>query len=165
MKKWYACYTKPKAEKKTRDRLNRAGIECFLPIRKERRQWSDRLKTVEAPLFTSYIFVFIEPHENYKVRLEGDLVGFIIFEGKPISIPEIQIETIKRIIAADNKVEVVPADMKPGEKIEIIGGHLIGVKGELIRHQGSHKVLVRLEEIGQGVVFEIDKELIASRID
>ncbi len=165
MKKWYACYTKPRAEKKTRDRLDKAGIECFLPIRKERRQWSDRLKTIEVPLFTSYIFVFIEQHENYKVRLEGDLVGFITFEGKPVSIPDEQIETIKRIVAAESKVEVVPADMKPGEKIEIIGGQLLGIKGELIRHQGNHKVLVRLDEIGQGVLFTIEKSMIASRID
>jgi transcription antitermination factor NusG len=164
MKKWYACYTKPRAEKATQLRLNRSGITCYLPLRKERRRWSDRLKTITVPLFTSYIFVNIEEHEFNKTRIEGELVGFISFGGKPVSIPENQIETIKLIAINAEDVEVVPSNILPGEKIQITGGALIGVLGELVRHQGNHKVLVRLAEIGQGVLFTIDKNMIALAI-
>lgn len=164
VKNWYACYTKPRAEKATFKRLEQAGIEAFLPLRKERRKWSDRLKTVTVPLFTSYIFVCIEEHLQNKVRLEGQLVGFIIFEGKPVPIPPQQIEAIRKITFVCEELDVVPSDVEPGEKIEIIAGHLMGIKGELIRHQGAHKVLVRLDEIGQGLIFELDRKLIASRL-
>ncbi len=163
-KKWYACYTKPRAEKATYKRLEQAGIEVYLPLKRERRKWSDRLKTVTVPLFTSYIFVCIEEHLQNKVRYEGQLVGFIIFEGKPVPIPPQQIEAIKRISDVCEELDVAPSNIAPGEKIEIIGGRLIGIKGELIQHKGNHKVLVRLDEIGQGVVFEIDKKLIATRL-
>lgn len=162
--KWYACYTKPRSEKTTQSRLIRAGINCYLPLRKERRKWSDRLKTVTVPLFTSYIFVQIEEYEFNKTRIEGEIVGFISFSGKPASIPDDQIEIIKRIAGNAEEVEVVPSDIKPGEKIQITGGPLIGVNGELVRHQGNHKVLVRLTEIGQGVIFTIDKDLISPEI-
>ncbi len=163
-KKWYACYTKPRAEKATYKRLLQAGIEAYLPLRKERRKWSDRLKTVLVPLFTSYIFVHIEEHLQNKVRYDGQLVGFIIFEGKPVPIPPQQIDAIRKISNVCDDIDVAPSTIAPGEKIEIIAGHLMGIKGELIRHHGTHKVLVRLDEIGQGVMFEIDKEFIATRI-
>jgi transcriptional antiterminator RfaH len=162
--KWYACYTKPRAEKKSLEKLQRAGITCYLPLKKERRKWSDRLKTIYTPLFTSYIFVYIADHEFYKTRIEGDLVGFITFEGKAVAIPEAQIDIIKRIISTGEALDVVPADMKAGQKIEIIEGPLMGVMAELVRHQGNHKVLIRLDDLKQGLLFTIDKSFIASRI-
>jgi transcriptional antiterminator RfaH len=161
---WYACYTKPRAEKKSFSRLQQAGINCYLPLKKERRKWSDRLKTIYTPLFTSYIFVFIDEHEIHKVRLEGDLVGFVTFEGKAVPIPEAQIDIIKRITAAGEELDIVPADMKEGQKIEIIEGPLMGIMAELVRHQGNHKVLIRLDHLKQGVLFTIDKSFIASRL-
>lgn len=163
-KKWFACYTKPRAEKSTYKRLLQAGIETFLPLRKERRKWSDRLKTVTVPLFTSYIFVNIEEHLQNKVRIEGQLVGFIVFEGKAVAIPSAQIEAIRKIASVCEELDVVPSGIEPGEKIEVIAGRLMGIKGELIRHHGAHKVLVRLDEIGQGVLFELDRQLIAPRL-
>jgi transcriptional antiterminator RfaH len=159
--KWYACYTKPRAEKASFAKLERAGITCYLPLRTERRKWSDRLKIVKVPLFTSYIFVYIDNHEFNKTRIEGDLVGFITFEGKAVAIPDEQIETIRRLVTSGEELEVAPADIKPGQRVEITGGQLIGVRGELIRHQGAHKVLIRLD-IGQGLIFSVNKEMIGS---
>lgn len=159
--KWYACYTKPRAEKQTLLRLERAGIDCYLPLKTERRKWSDRLKTVQVPLFPSYIFVRIENYEFNKTRIEGDIAGFIVFEGKPVPIPDEQVDAIRRLISSGSELEIAPADMKPGQRIEITGGSLIGIKGELVRHQGAQKVLVKLD-IGQGVLFNIDKSLIGS---
>lgn len=159
--KWYACYTKPRAEKACQARLERAGIICYLPLKTERRKWSDRMKVVRVPLFTSYIFVCIENHEFNKARIEGDLVGFITFEGKAVAIPEDQIETIRRLVSSGEELEVAPSDIKPGQRIQITGGQLMGIVGELVRHEGAHKVLVRLD-IGQGVIFKVDKEMIGS---
>lgn len=159
--KWYACYTKPRAEKTSLARLERAGITCYLPLKTERRKWSDRLKVVKTPLFTSYIFVCIENHEFHKARLEGDLVGFITFEGRPVAIPDWQIETVKTLVTSGTELELAPSDIKAGERIQIVSGSLMGISGELVRHQGAHKVLVRLD-IGQGVLFSVDKDSIGS---
>lgn len=163
--KWYAFYTRPRAEKVSFAKLDKAGYQCYLPLKRERKKWSDRIKTVMVPLFTSYIFVQAHEYQLNGIRIEGGLVGYITFEGKPASIPEAQMDIIRKIVTEADSLEVVPSDMKPGQRIEITGGSLLGVKGELVRHQGSHKVLVRLDEIGQGIVFTLDKNLIASRLD
>ena len=45
--KWYAIYTKPRAEKHVNQRLLEKGVETFLPLQKTYRIWSDRKKLVE----------------------------------------------------------------------------------------------------------------------
>jgi transcription antitermination factor NusG len=55
--KWYAVYTRPRWEKKVAALLLHKGIESYCPLNKVRRRWSDRTKTIEEPLFKSYVFV------------------------------------------------------------------------------------------------------------
>jgi transcriptional antiterminator RfaH len=59
-KNWFVFYTKSRQEKKVNDLLLRHGFEPYLPLQKVLRQWSDRKKKVEVPLFNSYIFVRVE---------------------------------------------------------------------------------------------------------
>lgn len=159
---WYACYTKAKSERSAITRLERVGVTCYLPLKKERRKWSDRLKVIETPLFNSYIFVHIKQSEFHKVRLEGEIVRFITFEGKPVPIPQEQIDIIKQLLSSGTEIEVAPSGMKPGQKIIVVSGPLLGIKGELIRHQGTHRVLIRLDEIGQGLLITVDSDNIGS---
>jgi len=42
--KWYAIYTRPRAEKQVAERLHEKGIHVYLPLQKKLRQWSDRKK-------------------------------------------------------------------------------------------------------------------------
>ncbi len=56
-KHWYAIYTKPRWEKKVHHLLSEKGLEAYCPLNKVTRKWSDRMKTVEEPLFKSYVFV------------------------------------------------------------------------------------------------------------
>ena len=57
---WYVLYTKHRNEKKVAQRLSEAGYTVYCPLQKVRRQWSDRTKVVEEPLFKSYLFIQIE---------------------------------------------------------------------------------------------------------
>ena len=48
---WYALRTNGHHEKRVRDRLAGVGIEPFLPLTRQQRQWSDRKMLIELPLF------------------------------------------------------------------------------------------------------------------
>ena len=63
---WYAIFTKPRSEKKVHQRMLDQQIEAFLPLVKTVRQWSDRKKTVEVPLISSYVFVYLPENDLYK---------------------------------------------------------------------------------------------------
>lgn len=64
---WYVVYTKPKWEKKVAEQLRNKGIECYCPLITQVRQWSDRKKKVEVPLFNSYVFVQLPDSERNAV--------------------------------------------------------------------------------------------------
>jgi transcriptional antiterminator RfaH len=70
--KWYPVYTHPRAEKKACQALINKGIETYLPLHKQLKQWSDRKKWVEEPLIKSYLFVRITTLEQTKVLMTND---------------------------------------------------------------------------------------------
>ena len=54
--KWYAVRTAAGREKAVSGQLANKGYEQFLPMYRTRRQWSDRVKELELPLFPGYLF-------------------------------------------------------------------------------------------------------------
>ena len=57
---WYVLVTKPRAELKVKDRLEKIGISVCCPTVVEKRQWSDRVKKVVVPLLPSMVLVFLK---------------------------------------------------------------------------------------------------------
>ena len=54
---WYAVHTRHQHEKLVAQRLVNKGFEVFLPLYTEVRQWRDRAKRLELPLFSCYVFL------------------------------------------------------------------------------------------------------------
>ena len=88
-KKWFAIYVKSRNEKKVFNTLDSIGVESFLPLITKMKQWSDRRKKVEEPLFRSYLFVCIPLSDYYKVLNVSGVVKFICFEKKPVEVPDL----------------------------------------------------------------------------
>ena len=88
--KWYPVYTNPRAEKKAQTALQNKGILTYLPLRRQQKQWSDRKKWVEEPLFKSYIFVYITEQEQTEVLMTKGIARFIYFGNKVASMPAIK---------------------------------------------------------------------------
>ena len=94
-KTWFAAYVKSRAEKKVALELEALGIEFYLPLTKKLKQWSDRRKWVEEPLFRSYIFVHIDQSEYFTALNANGVVRYVSFGGKAVAIPEVQIKAIQ----------------------------------------------------------------------
>ena len=82
-KKWLVVYTKPRWEKKVNTSLVNKGIEAYCPLNKVRRKWSDRMKTIEEPLFKSYVFVKVEDAGMTEVRFVDGVLNYVYWNGKP----------------------------------------------------------------------------------
>lgn len=97
MKNWYAVYVRLYHEKKIRDRLTVMGIENFLPVKEEIRQWSDHRKKMECVVMPMIIFVHVTPNEYNKVLTIPSVVNFMILrEGNaPMVISDQQMEKFK----------------------------------------------------------------------
>jgi transcription antitermination factor NusG len=155
--KWYALYTRPRAEKLVYQRLVEDGIETFLPLQKTYRMWSDRKKLVEKPLLTSYIFVKTCSKYFPMVYKTNGVVKFVSFEGHPVSIPQNQIDNLRLLINSDAEIEVSSEKFAPGDNVEVVNGSLVGLTGELIKIGSHNRVVVRIDRLDQNLILKIPK--------
>jgi transcription antitermination factor NusG len=117
--KWYGVYTKPRWEKKVHALLREQGIESYCPINKVRRKWSDRIKTVEEPLFKSYVFVRIPEAEKTTVRMTPGVINFVYWMGKPAIVKDREIQAIKNFLNEHSEIMVEPIELRPNQKVRI----------------------------------------------
>src|SRR5690349_12724362 len=82
-KKWLVFYTKSRHEKKVKELLEKNGMEVFLPMQRQLRQWSDRKKKVEVLLFNSYIFVFETESKIPEILAVPGVAWNIRYNNKP----------------------------------------------------------------------------------
>jgi len=161
--RWYAVYTKSRTEKKAAADLEEKGVEVYLPLLKTLKQWSDRKKWVEEPLFRSYLFVRIYD-KNYLDVLQTDgAVRFITFRQKRIPIPDAQIEAVKAFLNDEERISTQETDYQPGDQIEVVRGPMRGLLGTLVEVKGKQRVLIEIESIGQRLIINIPKSLLERR--
>jgi transcription antitermination factor NusG len=158
--KWYPVYTHPRAEKKACQALTNKGLEAYLPLHKQLKQWSDRKKWVEEPFIKSYLFVRIKEHEQSEVLMTKGIARFIYFSGKIASMPDRQIAELKLLMASPFELEITEENLQPGEKIMIKAGPLKGLTGEIISYQSQKRLALRLENMGYSIIVHVAASLI-----
>ncbi len=159
--KWYAVYTRPRWEKKVNGLLLQKGIESYCPLNKVRRKWSDRIKTVEEPLFKSYVFVKIADEERTSVRMTNGVVNFVYWEGKPAIIKEKEIQTIKRFLDEYENVEAVKMEISPGDNVQVASGPLMDKEGKVLEVKNK-TAKVCIDSLGYMLIAYIDKSKLIS---
>src|SRR5438874_517719 len=132
MSHWYSVYTRPRHEKHVLQELNDKHIEAFLPTYKVRRRWSDRYKIVEEPLFKNYLFVKMVLEKYHDTLRPYGAVSFVKFDDKPAEIPEVEVESIRRLILSELPYNPHPY-LKVGRKVRVRSGPLEGCEGILTR--------------------------------
>lgn len=158
--KWYPVYTHPRAEKKACQALINKGIECYLPLHRQLKRWSDRKKWVDEPFIKSYLFVRIKDNEQTEVLTTKGIARFIYFSGKSTSMPDRQIEDLKLLMASSFELEITEENLQPGEKIIIKAGPLKGMVGEIISYRSQKQLALRLESLGCSIIVHMAASLI-----
>lgn len=148
-------YTRSRNEKKVAEDLTLRGFEAYLPLMHTLRQWSDRKRMVEVPLFNSYVFVNVEPGLLHKVLESTGAVYVVKFEGIPAVIPQNQIDNLKLLLDTSTDIEVTTDEFIHNEHVEVTRGPLRGFRGVFVEYKGRKQVLMRLEAINQSLLITI----------
>jgi transcription elongation factor/antiterminator RfaH len=159
-RRWYAIYTKSRNEKKAAQELRSRGVEVYLPTIKTLRQWSDRKKWVEEPLFKSYLFVRILDKDYLDVLQARGVVHFITFQKKRVPIPDPQIEAVRAYL---NETDPIPPDelhFEPGSRVEITRGTMRGLTGTMVKVRGKHRVVIEIEVINEKLFLNVPKSFL-----
>ncbi len=130
-----------------------------MPLKQEIKQWSDRKKLIETPLFSSYVFAKVKTTEYYKIpTMITGFLRFVTIGGNKIAIRENEIETIKLSLKQnDTEIETTTENFDKNETIEITKGFLKGNFGKLIDFKGKKRVAIRLESLQSNIIIEIDR--------
>ncbi len=156
---WYALYTRPRFEKKVVVELHRREIESYLPVQTVVRQWSDRKKKVEEPLFRSYVFVHTTSNDRINSLQIDGVVRMVGFGGKPSIIPDDQIDAIKRFLTEGYRFELQDY-LVQGDRVKVTHGPLMGVHGKLVEIRNERRFVISIEAIRQSIAVEIDPGLL-----
>lgn len=134
---WFVLYTKSRNEKIVAEKLRAMAIEVYCPIIKRKRQWSDRIKTVEEPLFSSYCFVRLNEHERQVVFAVPGVVRYLFWQSKPAIVRDSEIDTIKAMLneVDHNLIQVKP--LMPGDQLAITSGSFQNMVGKVVRQDGK----------------------------
>lgn len=153
---WYLLYTNPRSEKKAAQELVANGFEVFLPIQRVLKQWSDRKKWVDEPLFRSYLFIYTQKEKNFtKILGTQHIVKFVSFNGEAVKVNQRDIDLIHILIGNFNSIVSEPYKPKPGDIVEVQAGPLIGQKAKLVKVKGSQQVYIEIPAIMQNVKINI----------
>lgn len=144
---WYVVYTKPKWEKKVAEKLMQAGIECYCPLITQIKQWSDRKKKVEVPLFNSYVFVQLSENERNTVFTIPGVVRYLFWLGKPAIVRDEEINVIKKSLNASNIADVSVSSIQVGDRIKLDSGVFSNQDAIVQEISKTHYILV-LESLG-----------------
>lgn len=155
-KRWYAIYVKSRAEKKALAELEEKEIEAYLPLERKLKQWSDRKRWVEEPLFKGYLFVKIDLKHRFDVLTISHVVNFVKFSGKIDPVHDSQIQLIKEILDAEIPLEVTYENYAPGDTVEINKGRLRGLRGEMVEVMNKHKLLINISSIRQNILLQVN---------
>ena len=154
-KKWYAVYTKPRWEKKVAERLDEKRIEHYLPMVKTLKQWSDRKKWVQEPLFKSYIFVHISEDEYLPSLQTPGVVRYVTIGRERISIPPLQIEAVRQFIESGDDLLTASPEMHVGDRVIVRRGPLNGLEGTLVEIHQKHRVRIVIDGIQQSLHIKV----------
>lgn len=159
-KKWYILKTPPRAEKKIHQFLLKNDIDSFLPLQRKLRNWHDRKKWIEVPLFNSYIFINIETKKRTKIFELHNAIKFLFIGKEVATLSENEIEKIKLLCSYTGNIEITNDILKVGDKIEITEGFFIGEIGYLVKLKGKTKFKISINGLGCSAHVEVEQKMI-----
>ena len=157
-KVWRAFYTRPRHEKKAADRLI-GEHEVFCPVKEVRVKWSDRWKTVEKVLFTSYLFARVDERGRIGILEDPSVVCSVMYLGKPATIRDEEIELIRMILGEAVNGEIDVKQIQPGDRVKVAGGELHDYEGVVITVKGN-RARLRLDSLQCDVEFTVDAKFL-----
>jgi transcription antitermination factor NusG len=156
---WYALTVRPQHEKAVADQLRAKVLESYLPLYRARRRWSDRIQTVDLPLFSRYVFCRFNFEARLKVLQISSIVSIVGFGGKPCPIPDHEIETIQAVVGSGLPFSPWPF-LHIGQRVRVTQGALEGLEGILARKKSGYRVIVNMEMLNRAVAVEIEQDLV-----
>jgi transcription termination/antitermination protein NusG len=158
MQEWYVVHTKNRFENVVFESLQKKALETFLPKILVRSKRKDRRKMIRVPLFPGYLFVKtdLSPAEHLEIVKTTGAVKLIGNKTGPISVPDEIVDSLKIIVASENKV-ITGSRFQKGDQVMVVAGPFTGVTGVFSRYKGQGRVIVHIDALGQFAAVDVSE--------
>ena len=152
---WYALKIKPRQEWVAAANLTAKGYDLLLPTYKSKRRWSDRIKTLELPLFPGYLFCQFDVTRRLPI-LQTPGVCSVVGIGKcPEPIDEAEIEAIRTVVSSGATYQPHPY-LNVGQLVQVEHGALTGLTGIVTQVKNDFRLIISVNLLMRSVSVEID---------
>lgn len=156
---WFAVRVKSNYEKPVSAILRGKGFEEFVPTYRARRQWSDRIKVIDLPLFPGYLFCRLDLNKRLPLLTTP---GFLYLVGKgktPEPVDEIEILAIQSVVRSG--IPAVPwPSLVVGQKVRLERGPLRGVEGVVAKIADQQSIFVNVTLLQRSVSVQVEPDWI-----
>jgi len=156
---WFALQVRTRHEAGVARFLSGRGYEPFVPMYESRREWSDRIKLVETPLFPGYLFCRFDINNRLPILTTPGVIQVVGFNRTPIPVEDAEIDAIQNLVASGFPSQPWPF-LQAGDRVQINSGPLRGLEGLLVELKGSHRLVVSVTLLQRSVAVEIDSALV-----
>jgi transcription antitermination factor NusG len=153
---WFALQVKPRHEFVTARLLKSKGCDEFVPSYRLRRNWTDRIKEVDVPLFTGYVFCRFDAQVRWPILSTQGVIRVVGNSHGPQPIPDHEIESIRTVMTSG--LNPRPCEyLKAGDRVRIARGPLSGVEGTMICMHNRRQLILSVELVQGSVVVDVDQ--------
>jgi transcription antitermination factor NusG len=151
---WYAAYTCVNQERKVAERLDRRGIEFYLPLYRTLRRRSDRRVALSLPLFPGYVFVHLSLPNRAKVLEVPSVVRLVGPQSAPVALPPDEIERLRKGLSGEVLAEPCRY-LTAGCRVRVVNGPFEGCEAVLLRRKQGLRAAISLDLIMRSFTIEV----------
>ena len=136
--KWFVAHTKFRGELKAQESFSALGVNSYVPVYEEKREWSDRVKKTTTPAISGYIFFQAEKINYALVNLNPYLKNVLRRFGKAVEIKRSEIDAMKNCLKNYTEED----SFNTGDTVKILSGCLKNKEGIIETVEGSFLTLL-----------------------
>jgi transcription antitermination factor NusG len=159
---WFAVQTVPQHEHRVSAQLRNRGHEEFLPTVQMRRQWSDRTRVSERPLFPGYVFCRVQRSSFGGVLNTPGVYRIVSFGGHPYPISDEEVLFLRRVVHSGRDIRSVPY-FSLGKKVRVADGPLSGLDGIIVKIKNRNRLVISIDLLMRSVAVDIALSELATR--
>lgn len=163
-KRWFALRVKSRCEKAVAMMVQHKGFEEFLPLHQSLRRWSDRVQTVELPLFPGYLFCRLDPQHRLPLLTIPGVLHFVGIGKIPAPIEDEEIAALQATVHSGLLTEPWPF-LEIGQRVRLDDGPLTGLEGILVGTSKQQRIVVSITLLKRSVAVAIERHWVTPLSD
>jgi transcription antitermination factor NusG len=156
---WFALQVRTRWENSTALLLAGKGYETFLPTYQTKRQWAQRVKQIDAPLFPGYVFCRFDAQKRLPIVMTPGVIAVVGRGRVPLPVDDAEIAAIQTVVSSGFQAEPWPY-LEVGQRVRIDSDALEGLEGILINFKGNDRIVVSVSLLRRSVALEIDRSCV-----